>query len=277
MLHPSRVLHRAWATVRAAAVALTLSAAATAAGAAPVRVYAAGSLSGVMAALIEGSGLPADGFAKPVYGPAGLLAERLLKGEEADIFASADLAAPDRLAEARPGTLVVPFVRNRMCVAATPAVGLTEADVLDKMLSPDLRVATSTPGNDPGGDYALAVFKRADALRPGAEKILTGKMLTLVGGPSTMVPVAGRSPSATIFLGHHADLFLYYCSSAAGLLKEVPELTSLPLPESLEVHPVYGLGVLGGDAAAARFALFVLSSKGQAILARFGFDPLAAP
>lgn len=257
-----------------AAAALVL-AFASPAEAAPIRIYAAGSLSGVMAALIEASGQPADAFAAPVYGPAGLLADRLGKGEGADLFASADLAAPQRLAAARAGTMVVPFVRNRMCVAAKPSVGLTEANMLDRMLSPDLRLATSTPGNDPGGDYALAVFRMADAVRPGAEAILTGKMLKLVGGPNTMVPVAGRSPSATIFLGDHADLFLYYCSSAGALLKEVPDLTNLALPDSLEIHPVYGLAVLAEEPAAERFALFVLSLEGQEILKRFGFEPLA--
>ena len=254
---------------------LVAAACVTAASAAPITIYAAGSLSGVMQALMEGSGQPAEAFAKPVYGPAGMLGVRLGKGETADLFASADLAAPNRLAETRKDTLVVPFVRNRMCVAAKPSVGLTEANLLDKLLSPDLRLATSTPGTDPGGDYALAVFRRAEALQAGAEKRLTDKALKLVGGPTTMVPVAGRSPSASIFLGDHADLFLYYCSSAAGLLKEVPDLTNLTLPETLEVHPVYGLGVMSADAAAQRFALFMLSEQGQAILGRFGFEPLA--
>ena len=249
---------------------------ASAAEAAPVRVYAAGSLSGVMTALMAGSGSAPDTFAKPVFGPAGLLGDRLQTGETADFFASADLAAPIRVAAGHPGALVVPFVRNRMCVAAKPSVGLTAANLLDKMLAPDLRLATSTPGNDPGGDYAVAVFRRADALRPGAGRVLTDKALHLVGGPNTMVPIDGRSPSATIFLGDHADLFVYYCSSAASLLREVPDLTNLPVPENLEVHPVYGLTVLSDDPAAARFALFVLSRAGQDVLSQFGFEPLAA-
>ncbi len=245
--------------------------------AAPVKVYAAGSLSGVMAALIEASGQPADAFAAPVYGPAGLLADRLSKDETADLFASADIAAPERLAAARPGTAIVPFVKNRMCVAAKPSVGLTEADMLDKMLSPDLRLATSTPGNDPGGDYALAVFERAEALHPGAGGILTGKMLKLVGGPNTMVPIAGKSPSAAIFLGDHADLFLYYCSSASGLLREVPDLTNLPLP-ALPRNPPrstpWRFSRRSRPPNASRSSC--CRSKGQAVLQRFGFEPLAA-
>lgn len=258
------------------ALLAALLATGTAAEAAPVRVYAAGSLSGVMTALMAGSGSAPEAFAKPVFGPAGLLGERLQKGETADLFASADLAAPTRVAAGHPGALVVPFVRNRMCVAAKPSVGLTAANMLDKMLASNLRLATSTPGNDPGGDYAVALFGRADALRPGAGKVLTDKALHLVGGPNTMVPIDGRSPSATIFLGDHADLFVYYCSSAGSLLKEVPDLTNLPVPEALEVHPVYGLTVLSDDPAAARFALFILSQAGQDVLATFGFEPMAA-
>ena len=272
---PSRAKRTGRGLAAGIAALLALSATGTLASAAPVRIYAAGSLSEAVAALIAASGTAPDAFAKPVFGPAGLLGDRLQKGEEADLFASADLAAPARVAAAHPDALVIPFVRNRMCVAAKPSVGLTEANMLDKMLAPELRLATSTPGNDPGGDYAVAVFGRADSLRPGSGKLLTDKALHLVGGPNTMVPVAGRSPSATIFLGNNADLFLYYCSSATGLLKEVPDLTNLPLPETLEVHPVYGMTLLSDDPAAARFALFVLSQKGQAVLARFGFEPLA--
>lgn len=261
---------------KAAMVGLFAWAALSAAHADPVQIYAAGSLSGAMGALIEQSGQSDQGFAKPVFGPAGLLGERLQNGETADVFASADLAAPARIASSRPDTLVVPFARNRMCVAAKPAVGLTATNVLEKMLTPDLRLATSTPGNDPGGDYALAVFQRAEQVPPGAARTLTEKALHLVGGANTMVPEAGHSPSATIFVGNHADLFLYYCSSAAALLKEVPDLTNLSLPETLEVHPAYGLAVLSKQPEAMRFALFILSTRGQSILAHFGFEPLAS-
>ncbi len=47
-----------------------------------------------------------------------------------------------------------PFARNRMCVAALVRLGPTANNLLDRMLSPDVRLATSTPGGDPGGDYA---------------------------------------------------------------------------------------------------------------------------
>jgi ABC-type molybdate transport system substrate-binding protein len=61
---------------------------------------------------------------------------------------------------------------------------------------------------------------------------------------------------------------------------ELPGLTVTELPDTLSVGADYGLPVLTGpsgqEATAARFAMFVLSPNGQAILARWGFAPVAA-
>ena len=239
----------------------------------PIRIYAAGSLSAVLPELVAASGLPAGAVAPPVFGPAGLLRQRLVAGEAADLFASADLVQLQAVAAAE-GALVVPFARNRMCVAAPGRLGLTADNMLGRLLSPDLRLAASTPGVDPGGDYARAVFKRADALHPGAEATLTGKALLLLGGPASMAPQPGHSPAAAIFLGNHADALLYYRSGAAAAAAEVPGLVSIPVPDELESGPVYGLAVLSDRPEAARLALFMLSERGQAILARGGLLPL---
>ena len=186
------------------------------------------------------------------------------------------MAQPRALAGSS-GVLAVPFARNRMCLAATPEVGLTADNMLDRMLSPDVRLATSTPGADPGGDYARQVFARAEALRPGAEAALATKSLMLLGGPGSMTPQPGHSPAATIFLGKHADALLYYCSGNAATLKEVSGLASLPVPDALEVGPVYGLAVLTERPEAARLALFMVSERGQAILEKAGLLPVIVP
>jgi ABC-type molybdate transport system substrate-binding protein len=204
-----------------------------------------------------------------VFGPAGVLGQRLMAGEVADLFASADLAQPQAVV-GKQGGLVVPFARNRMCVAAPSRLGLTAGNLLDRMLSPDLRLAASTPGADPGGDYARALFAKADTLRPGAGAALIGKTLLLLGGPGSMTPQPGHSPAATIFLGDHADALLYYCSATAATAQEVPGLVSLPVPDELEVGPVYGLAVLSTSPEAARLALFMLSEQGQAMLRQAG-------
>ncbi len=243
----------------------------------PLRVYAAGSLTGAFNALLTAFGTLPGTAARPTYGPSGLLRERLERGEPADLFASADMGQPQRLADAGRGTPVVLFARNRMCALGRGALGLTEANLLDRLLDPAVKLATSTPVADPGGDYAWAVFARAERAHPGARATLEGKAQQLVGGPSMAPLVPGQGPSEGVFLSGRADVMLGYCSGADALRRTLPDLAAIPLPPELEVGPEYGMTVLSAHPAAARFALFVMSGPGQAILAKHGLIPVALP
>ncbi len=244
---------------------------------APLRVYAAGSLTGAFNALLAAFGTPPGTASQPTYGPSGVLRERLERGAPADLFASADIGQPRRLADAGRGTPVVLFARNRMCALARGGLGLTEANLLDRLLDPAVKLATSTPGADPGGDYAWAVFARAEQVRPGARATLEGKAQQLVGGPSMAPLVPGQGPSEGVFLSGRADVMLGYCSGTDTLRRTLPDLAAVPLPLELEVGPEYGMTVLSANPAAARFALFVMSGPGQAILARHGLIPVTLP
>jgi len=247
----------------------------------PLRIYAAGSLTNAFVDIIKafpsGSNSPASFAIFPVFGPSGLLRERIEHGEPADILASADMEQPRALARDHPGRFVIMFTRNRMCALGVARLGLTSDNLLDRMLDPAVRLATSTPHADPSGDYAWAVFARAEALRPGAAKALEAKALQLVGGPNTPPLVAGHGAVQGVFLANRADMMLTYCSGSDPVTREVPDLVSVPLPANLTVGPGYGLIVLTDQPLAARFALFVLSEKGQAILSRHGFSPIGLP
>ena len=244
----------------------------------PLRIFAAGSLTGAFTDMIAAFNAPTDGVAPPVFGPSGVLRQRIEAGETADIFASADMASPRKLAAER-GLAVTVFTRNSLCVQGRQRLDLTPASVLDRMLDPKLVLATSTPKADPGGDYAWAAFARADQARPGARTILEAKGKPLVGGPGMTPVLPGHSAVAGLFLTGAADLFLGYCSNVDGLIAEVPGLVSVRLPPPLapegDERPAYGMVVLGKSDLARRFAAFVLSAPGQAILARYGFDPIA--
>jgi len=243
----------------------------------PMRVYAAGSLSAAFAAMIKAFPAEPNAVAPPVFGPSGLLRERIEHGEPADILASADMEQPRALARDNPAHSVIMFTRNRMCALGFARLGLTSANVLTRLLDPAVRLATSTPHADPSGDYAWAVFARAEALHPGAEKILETKALQLVGGPNTPPLVPGHGAVQGVFLANRADVILTYCSGTGPVMHDVPDLVSVPLPSDLTVGPAYGLIVLSGDPLAARFALFVLSEQGQTILLRHGFAPIGLP
>ncbi len=259
-----------------AAAGLVAGLAVATARAEPMHIFAAGSLSAAVPELLAASGLPADAVAPPVFGPAGLLRQRIAAGEHADLFLSADLAQPKRLADAGLAAPPVAFARNRMCVVARTSLHLTAQNLVDRLLDPAVRLATSTVGADPGGDYATAVFARADSLHPGARATLEAKALQLFGGPTTMVPTGGHTPAGAVLLADKADAVLYYCSSAAAVVSEVPDTAALPLPPSLEVSPVYGLTVIGNNPDAQRLALFMLSTPGQTILVRYGLLPVLA-
>jgi ABC-type molybdate transport system substrate-binding protein len=240
-----------------------------------LHLFAAGSLTDAMTAMLAASGIPPERIAAPVFGPSGMLRERIKHGAPADILASADMQQPRRLAQERGNRPVVVFTRNRMCLLARQALGVTAATMLDRMLDPKLRLATSTPHADPGGDYAWAVFARADALRPGAKATLEAKALQLVGGPDSKPLVAGHGQVPGVFLADKADMMLGYCSGGAAVLHDVPGLVSVLLPPELTVGPAYGMMVLTDQPLGDRFAVFVMSEQGQAILARYGFVPVA--
>lgn len=237
-----------------------------------VHVLAAGSLDEAFADMVAAFKAP-QGSVVPEFGPSGVLRQRIEAGAPADLLASADMAQPRRLAQSGKGWPVVMFARNSMCVLARTKLGMTPETMLNQLLDPAVRLATSTPKADPGGDYAWAVFAKAEAVHPGAQAALQAKAQTLVGGPDSKPLVPGHGQVAGVFLADRADAMLGYCSGSAAVMRDVPGLVSVPVPPALSVGPAYGLTVLSDKPLAARFALFVLSEPGQAILARHGFDP----
>jgi molybdate transport system substrate-binding protein len=69
-----------------------------------------------------------------------------------------------------------------------------------------------------------------------------------------------------------ADMFVTYCTNAALAKAEAAGLQIVTFPDSLSVAADYGLVVLkNGPGAAAKFADYVLSDAGQAILEKHGF------
>jgi molybdate transport system substrate-binding protein len=241
-----------------------------------LHVAGAGSLASAFTDLLRRFPAGADTVATPEFGPSGLMREKIESGRGFDLFASADMAQARRLAVGHPERFVVNFTRNRFCAVARGSLGLTPANMLDRLLDPTVRLATSTPGADPAGDYAWAVFARAESVRSGARAALEAKAQRLYGGGDKTPPlVPGKGPVQGIFLTDRADVALGYCSGAADVVREVPGLAVAPLPPELAVGPAYGMVVLDAKPVAYRFATFVLSETGQAILKEHGFDPVA--
>ena len=244
-----------------------------------VRLLAAGSLKAALsdvAAAFEASG---GGKVSARFGPSGLLRDDILKGAAVDVFASANMEHPGALAGGGVAGPVALFARNALCAFARPGFPAPTTDgLLDVMLDPATKLGTSTPKADPGGDYAFAMFARADAVTPGARAILENKALQLVGGPQSPPTPPDRNAVGYHLSSGAADLFIAYCSGRAGLEADAPGVTTTPLPEALATRADYGLiAMKGAGAPALRFALFVMSVEGQSILARHGFVAPALP
>jgi molybdenum ABC transporter molybdate-binding protein len=243
-----------------------------------LRLYAAGSLTAAMTEMAREFAALGGPAVTTVFGASGLLRERIERGEAADVFASADVGNAQALARVGKADTPVVFARNRLCALAAPGVEVTTETLLDRMLEPGIKLGTSTPNADPSGDYAWQVFEKAETLRPGSFAVLDAKALKLTGGPQSAQAPPGRSIYAVLIAEHRADIFLTYCTNATQATREVPGARMLALPEPLAVGASYAIAAINPDRPpAARFALFVMSVQGQAILARHGFTPVATP
>jgi len=244
----------------------------------PIVLFAAGSLEAPL-------GRIADNFAAAHYqkvqcyfGPSGILREEIEWGETAHVFASANVEHPAALEAEGGGGPVALFARNTLCALVRPGLNLTPDTLLDALLVDDITLGISTPKADPSGDYAFAMFDKADSVVPGAADRLKAKALSLTGAPDSTPPREGHSPYAWVIEEGAADIFLTYRTNAARAVAQKPDLQMVALPPQLAVSADYGLIVMNGAPEAAwRLALYILSPAGQAILAEYGFDAVNLP
>lgn len=168
------------------------------------------------------------------------------------------------------------FARNKLCAIAQPGIDISGQTLLEVILSPEIRLDTSTPKADPAGGHAWQLFAKAEALQPGSRSRLEAKALQLTGGALSEQPPAARNPCGWVMATGKADVFLTYCTNALLARREMPELQIIQIPQALAVGADYGLTVLvGAPASAERLAGFIPGNEGQKILAGYGFEPVA--
>jgi len=212
------------------------------------------------------------------FGPSGLLRKAIEGGENPDVFASANMAHPEKLASGGWGSPVVLFARNQLCALAQPDVAVTTDNFFNTLLDKNVRVGTSTPKADPSGDYAWELFRKADTVKAGSFTTLSGKALQLTGGPDSEKAPPGRNQYGWVMGEKKADVFLTYCTNAVLARKDVQTLQIVRIPEELSVGADYGLLVRNGAPNEAwRLAMYILSPEGQKILKEYGFDASAIP
>lgn len=238
----------------------------------PLQVYAAGSLREAFTTIAADYEARSGQKVVLTFGASGLLRERIEKGEGAQVFASADTDHPQRLVARGGWSQPQVFTRNSLCALTAAHIEATPSTLLATMLRADVRVGTSTPRADPSGDYAWALFRKADAVQAGAYARLDAKALKLTGGADSPKPPPGRGTYAWVMDQGQADVFLTYCTNAVASQREVPRLKIVQVPAELQVGAAYGL-TRRADASptADRFVSYLLSEAGQSVLRRHGF------
>jgi len=249
----------------------------TAATAEPIHLYAAGSLRAALTDVASAFVAESGGRQRiaTTFGASGLLREGIEAGAVAHVFASADTGHPQRLAaQGRAAAPVRVFARNQLCALLRDGLSVGTEGLLDLLLDANVRLGTSTPKADPSGDYAFALFAKADALKPGAKARLQAKALQLTGGAPAAAGPEARSPYAAILRSGQADVFLTYSTNAVAAKAEAPGLSIVRVPSALDVGADYGLLVLAdAPAAAADLARYIVGGRAQAMLRRYGFGP----
>lgn len=234
----------------------------------PLSIFAAGSLRNVLSEL-----QPPNATLR--FGPAGQLRREIEAGAPCDLFLSANLAHPEALASHCRGAEAVCFASNEVVALARHELGMTPERFLDVLLDPGIRLGTSTPGADPGGDYAMALFARAGRIQPGADHMLADKAQQIVGGWG---PAVSSPPLATLLGEERVDVFICYCTTALALAGTLEgNFVAVVPPAPLAVKARYGGVALAGDPGRRTAAQVVLANllgpAGQAALARHGFGP----
>jgi molybdate transport system substrate-binding protein len=238
-----------------------------------VFLHAAGSLRGALTEVSQGFEKSSHLKVQAKFGASGLLKAEIADGAKAEVFASANMEHPQALAKANKSGPVVLFARNKLCALVRPGLAATSDTLLERMLDPQVKLGTSTPKADPSGDYALDVFRKAEAIRPNTRSVLENKALQLTGNAASAAPPPGRNTYGWHVAEGRADIFLAYCTAARDAQKENPGQQVVALADALAVSADYGLTVMtDASPGAYQLALFILSSEGQRILASYGFS-----
>lgn len=241
----------------------------------PLRLYAAGSLRNALTPLLAAFSESHALDVMTTFGPAGLLSAKIEQGDEVDLFASANCAHPLRLKMLGLVQDTVVFTRNHLCIAMRNVPELTSQHWLSALCDPRFVLSTSTPGNDPGGDYAFQLFERIEQRHPGTGRLLCDRAKPLVGGSMTHNVPPGMTAGSYLIRSGQSDMHIGY-SSYLPLLLNQPDLHVVMVPPAYNVTAEYMLALLNPVRPETRLlADTILSPQGQEFLVSNGFTALA--
>ena len=226
-------------------------------GAAPLRVFAAGSLRSAFDALAEHW----PGLVDIRYANAGVLAEAILAGEPADVFASASPQEPERLMGLGIAGTGWPFASNRLVVAVPAASDIVDVGAL---AAPGTRIVIEIAGV-PLGDYTRELLDGLGAMHGRA--FAQGVLDNVVAQRDSVDTV-----SAVVYDGEADAAILYATDVAAsdGRLRAIEPPREAAVPAT---YVVCALRAAEQPADAAVWIDLTLGPLGQRVLRGAGFAP----
>lgn len=195
------------------------------------------------------------------YGSSGTFFQQLRNGAPFDLYLSADLSYPARLADAGKAGKddVFPYAVGRLVVWAPRGSPVDATQGLAALSSPAVtKVAIANPEHAPYGKAAVAAMQTAGVYETVKDKLVLGENV---------------AQAAEFAQSGNAQVGVFALSLAlSSQLKDKGRYADVPL----EAHPrIDQGGVVMADAAhpeaAHRVKDFLLGEQGTAILARYGF------
>jgi len=195
------------------------------------------------------------------------LAEQILQGAPADVFAPAALDFMEKLVEKDRvnAQSVKLFARNQL-VVILPKSNPADLHTLQDLAKPGIKLVMGAK-KGPQGKYVEAFLSNASASADFGADYKDAVYANVVSYESTAKSVVSK-----VVLGE-ADAGIAYITDAASAADKV---LTIPIPEALNViaeYPIAPLKEASNPQLAQQFVDFVLSPEGQQILAKYGFLP----
>ncbi|MDA8053804.1 MAG: molybdate ABC transporter substrate-binding protein [Deltaproteobacteria bacterium] len=154
--------------------------------------------------------------------------------------------------------------------AATPynnPAHITKSNLIQKLMDPNVTLATSSPHSDPAGDYTWKMFKIIDKNIPGAFEKITSHANHLLDAALVM-PILENGDT---------DLGILYTSQLLELKRSGAKINIIKIPKKYNTHAKFTAGILNQSKYKALdedFVKLLFSKKGKKILRHWGFSPV---
>jgi molybdate transport system substrate-binding protein len=194
------------------------------------------------------------------------LAQQIVQGAQADVFASANIEQMDNIARAGridESTRLI-FTKNRLILIASPDVK-PEARSLASLTQPGIKIVLADKAV-PVGKYSLELLQKAEQQGKMGENLQSRVFKNVVSNEQDVKSVVNK-----VALGE-ADYGIAYLSDTYGIAST--KIIRIDIPDDLNAVAKYPIAVLTESTmsqSAKNFVAFVASSRGQTILRKYGF------